>query len=124
VFEEALRLPEKARAALARELLESLEREAIDPDRDEQWAAEIRRRLDAYERGETQAVPVADVFARMAGMRVRAPVELTPEQVAQLENVVEVDAEAYVRWIETGEGPDPAEAAFAKLRSSGPITAD
>ena len=37
----------------------------------------------------------------------RFPEELTPEQAAELADAREVDAEAFLRWLETGEGPDP-----------------
>lgn len=39
--------------------------------------------------------------------RYRYPEDLTPEQVAQLQRSAVVDAEAYLRWLETGEGSDP-----------------
>ena len=41
---EALRLPEAERAALAGELIESLETE-VDADAEAAWSAEIHRRL-------------------------------------------------------------------------------
>jgi len=39
--------------------------------------------------------------------RVRHPADFTPEQIEQLKRSRVVDAEAYMRWLETGEGPDP-----------------
>ena len=39
--------------------------------------------------------------------RYRFPEELTPEQQAEMVRAREVDAEAYLRWLETGEGPEP-----------------
>jgi hypothetical protein len=41
---EALKLPETERAALARELLESLD-SAVDPDVEAAWAADLRARV-------------------------------------------------------------------------------
>ncbi len=38
---------------------------------------------------------------------VRHPEDFTPEQIEQLKRSRVVDAEAYMRWLETGEGPDP-----------------
>jgi putative addiction module component (TIGR02574 family) len=68
VFDEALRLPSDVRAALARELLASLEDQKVDPDREALWAAEIRRRLDAYERGEVTALSADDMLARLGAV--------------------------------------------------------
>jgi hypothetical protein len=39
--------------------------------------------------------------------RYRYPEDLTPEQREALVRAREVDAEAYLRWLETGEGPEP-----------------
>jgi putative addiction module component (TIGR02574 family) len=51
ILQEALNLPEEERAEVAARLLESLE-EAMDPDVDEAWAAEIERRCVALDSGE------------------------------------------------------------------------
>lgn len=40
--------------------------------------------------------------------------ELTREDHDLLDDVVQVDAEAYMRWLETGVGSDPCEVAFSK----------
>jgi putative addiction module component (TIGR02574 family) len=66
VIDEALRLPPDARAALADELLASLEGETVDADREAAWADEIRRRLDAWQRGEVTAIPADDFLARLS----------------------------------------------------------
>jgi len=50
LFEEALKLPPEARAALAGTLIESLE-EPVDERAEEAWAAEIQRRLDELDNG-------------------------------------------------------------------------
>ena len=58
---EALRLPEDQKVSLAYRLLSSIE----PPESTEiraAWDAEIRRRIAAFDRGETQAIPAADVF--------------------------------------------------------------
>jgi hypothetical protein len=47
--------------------------------------------------------------------RHRYPAELSPDQQAQMDRVVELtpeQTEAYLRWLETGEGPDPCIALF------------
>ena len=36
----------------------------------------------------------------------RVPEELPPDEVEQLDRVMDVDGEAYLRWL-AGEGPDP-----------------
>jgi hypothetical protein len=35
------------------------------------------------------------------------PEELTPDELQAMDQVLDVDSEAYLRWLETGEGPDP-----------------
>jgi putative addiction module component (TIGR02574 family) len=65
LFNAALQLPPDARAALAGELLASLEGTQVDSDREAEWANEIRRRLDAYERGEVTAIPADQVLSRL-----------------------------------------------------------
>ena len=56
VLEEALRLPAEARAALAGQLIESLD-EQIDEGAEEAWSLEIARRVRQLARGTTSAVP-------------------------------------------------------------------
>jgi putative addiction module component (TIGR02574 family) len=63
-IEKSARLlsPEE-RARLAEAMTESL-REAMPADIEAAWEAEIRRRVDAYERGEATLIPAEDVFAK------------------------------------------------------------
>ena len=66
---DAMELPAAARVLLADQLLESLDQ----PDQkrlESLWAAEIDRRLRRFERGETKAIPGAEVFRRIRA-RVR-----------------------------------------------------
>jgi len=51
------------RARLAEAITESL-REAMPAEIEAAWEAEIRRRVDAYERGEATFIPAEDVFAK------------------------------------------------------------
>lgn len=61
---EALRLPESERAALAGELIESLETEA-DTDVEAAWSAEIHRRVEDLSAGRAQTVPWAEARRRI-----------------------------------------------------------
>jgi len=63
-IEKSARLltPEE-RARLAEAMTES-RREAMSPDVEAAWEAEIRRRVEAYERGEATLIPAEDVFAK------------------------------------------------------------
>jgi putative addiction module component (TIGR02574 family) len=63
-IEKSARLlsPEE-RARLAEAMTESL-REAMPAEIEAAWEAEIRRRVDAYERGEATLIPAEDVFAK------------------------------------------------------------
>jgi len=57
------RLPRAQRERLVDELLESLNEPAA-AELDAAWAAEIERRLAAFDRGEVRALPAEEVFAR------------------------------------------------------------
>ena len=61
---EALRLPEEERAALASDMLESLDTE-VDPDAEAAWAAEIRARVNDIESGSAKTVPWAEARRRI-----------------------------------------------------------
>jgi len=63
-IEKSARLltPEE-RARLAEAMTESL-RQAMPSQIEAEWAAEIRRRVEAYERGEARLIPAEDVFAK------------------------------------------------------------
>lgn len=50
---------------------------------------------------------LAEHAAKALGIKHRYPIELAPDQEAQLARSVPVDFEAYMRWLETGEGSDP-----------------
>ena len=63
VVEPRRRVPREERERLVDELLESLN-EPASTELDAAWAAEIERRLAAYDRGEVQALPAEEVFAR------------------------------------------------------------
>lgn len=64
VLNEALALPPIERAALIEELLSSFE----FPDRerlDQLWAEEAEDRIRAFKRGEFEAIPMEEVFAKI-----------------------------------------------------------
>lgn len=60
----ALELPPRERARLAHRLIESLDGEVSEsPSEIERaWAAEIERRVAAYQAGEIDSVPASDVL--------------------------------------------------------------
>ncbi len=64
LFRQAADLSEEDRAALAGLLIESLESE-IDPNLDEAWAEEIKRRLAELDSGIVEAVPWETVRANL-----------------------------------------------------------
>lgn len=55
LLEEALRLPDEERAALAGELIQSLDSE-IDADAEAAWSAEIRARLERVDAGTAKTI--------------------------------------------------------------------
>lgn len=57
VIDEAMRLPADARAALAGQLLASLDSTEVDSGREAAWADEIQARLKAWESGNMSSVP-------------------------------------------------------------------
>jgi len=67
-LEEALlALPRGERARLAERLIASLDEET---EIEQAWAIEVRRRLEAYRKGEIEAVPLEDVLSE-AKRRIR-----------------------------------------------------
>jgi len=56
-------LSPEERARLAEAMTESL-RDAIPQDVEAAWEAEIKRRVEAYERGEATLIPAEEVFAK------------------------------------------------------------
>ena len=62
---EAAKLLDGERAELALSLIESLEAPADGEDVEEAWRLEIERRASQIDRGEVQAVPGEEVFARI-----------------------------------------------------------
>jgi putative addiction module component (TIGR02574 family) len=69
---EALRLPDEERAALAGELIDSLDSE-VDPDAEAVWAMEVRARLNAVESGRATIVPWSEARRRIHAAAGRGP---------------------------------------------------
>lgn len=69
---EALRLSDEERAALAGELLDSLDSE-VDPDAEAAWAAEIRARVNEIESGQAKTVSWAEARRRIHTAAGRGP---------------------------------------------------
>ena len=64
IVKAALSLPTKARAELARVLLESLE--GVDDAADQAWREEVRRRIRQLENGEVETIPWEQVRDQMS----------------------------------------------------------
>ena len=62
--QDALALPAEQRITLAHRLLTSVEPEP-DPDAEAAWEKEIARRIAQSDAGEVEAIPAANVFARL-----------------------------------------------------------
>jgi putative addiction module component (TIGR02574 family) len=69
---EALRLPDEERAALASELIDSLDVE-VDPDAEAAWASEIRDRVSEIESGRARTVPWSEARRRIRAAAGRGP---------------------------------------------------
>ena len=68
VLAAALELPEASRADIADRLLRSLD-PADQRHIDALWAEEAESRIDAFERGEIEAIPGPEVFASIRARR-------------------------------------------------------
>jgi putative addiction module component (TIGR02574 family) len=66
ILDEALRLPAEARAAIADSLLDSLDT-AVDPNAEEAWRQEIRKRIKDIDSGSTNLVPWSDARKAILG---------------------------------------------------------
>ena len=64
LLKQALALDEKDRASMAGVLIESLHGE-VDPDAEEAWDAEIRRRVEELESGKVETIPWSEVRQRL-----------------------------------------------------------
>jgi putative addiction module component, TIGR02574 family len=67
ILKDALTLPADERAELIDTLLSSLD----EPDReiDALWVKEANARIEAYDRGELKAIPIAEVLAKYGKMK-------------------------------------------------------
>jgi putative addiction module component (TIGR02574 family) len=69
---EALQLSDEERAALAGELIQSLEAE-VDADAEAAWSAEIRDRLDRLDAGIAETIPWSEARRRIHAAAGRGP---------------------------------------------------
>jgi len=67
LIDEALRLPPEARAALAGQLIESLDVQ-VDEDAEEAWSLEIARRLKDIEAGKVRGIPWTRARRQILGL--------------------------------------------------------
>ncbi|HEV7682981.1 MAG TPA: addiction module protein [Pyrinomonadaceae bacterium] len=70
ILKQAMALTLQERAELIEQLLATFQTPP-NPRIDELWAHEADDRLDAYDRGELKAVPVAEVFSRIRQRRAK-----------------------------------------------------
>ena len=69
---EALRLSDEERAALAGELIQSLESD-VDADAEAAWSAEIRARLERVDAGTATTIPWPEARRRIHAAAGRGP---------------------------------------------------
>lgn len=72
LLDAALQLSAEERAALAGELIQSLETD-VDPDAEAAWSAEIRARLDRVDAGLAPTVPWSEARRRIHAAARRGP---------------------------------------------------
>lgn len=71
LLQEALQLPPEGRAALAGELIQSLDT-SVDLDAEVAWSEEIHRRLERVRTGEAKTVPWVEARRRILAAAGRA----------------------------------------------------
>jgi putative addiction module component (TIGR02574 family) len=71
ILNEVLALPVSERARLARQLIDSLDKDTHDTGVEEAWADEIEKRVQALERGEAKTVSADEAFAWIEEQRRR-----------------------------------------------------
>ncbi len=62
--DEAMKLPTKLRARLARRLIASLDPEPADPGVEESWTVEAPRRLEELVNGKVAGIPAEDALRK------------------------------------------------------------
>ena len=67
LLEDALRFPPQVRAALAAQLIQSLDEE-VDENAEAAWSAEIARRVEELETERVKAVPWSEARRRILGL--------------------------------------------------------
>ena len=72
LLQAAMHLPPEARAALAAELIGSLDPEESDEDVEAAWAAEIQRRLAEVDAGTANLIPADEALNRIRATITRA----------------------------------------------------
>ena len=68
LLREALKLPPEARAALAGQLLDSLD-DQLDPDAEGAWEQEIAKRVRELDAGEVRPIPWSEARRAIVGDR-------------------------------------------------------
>jgi len=66
VLAQAMQLSSRDRGRLIDELMESLDNEAADPDLEEAWAQEIKRRIEDIRAGRVKLIPGEQVLRELA----------------------------------------------------------
>ena len=69
---EALRLSDETRAALAGQLIQSLDHD-VDPDAEAAWSEEIRARLERVDAGIVETIPWSEARRRIHAAAGRDP---------------------------------------------------
>jgi putative addiction module component (TIGR02574 family) len=64
LLEDALKLPQEARAAIAGSLIDSLD-ERLDEDAEDAWSVEITRRLAEMDAGKVKTIPWPEARRRI-----------------------------------------------------------
>ncbi|HMF31402.1 MAG TPA: addiction module protein [Candidatus Lokiarchaeia archaeon] len=62
IEKEIFQLPPHERALLAKHIISTLDEGEADPDADEAWKQEVRRRYDDYKEGKVKAKPAKQVL--------------------------------------------------------------
>ena len=68
-----MELPERERAEIARDILETLDDEQVNEDVEQAWAQEVARRIRDLDQGKASTMPASEAFARARSRLTQRP---------------------------------------------------
>ena len=73
IVRSVMELPERERAEIARDILETLDDEEVNEDVEQAWAQEVARRIRDLDEKTASTVPASEAFARAQSRLTQRP---------------------------------------------------